>query len=125
VLVRPQLQPAGNQILPPCFKPWFWPATAQVISFMGLTTAGALANVWDANAAGANARMWYFAEAALTVGHAAFVPWIEHKVLRILDNKGDNVQDLTDWLAVNRVQGLTVDLGAWMCCLVAVAKTMA
>lgn len=43
----------------------------------------------------------------------------------IEDNgKGEAVEQQRRWLRVHNVRTLTVDLGAWLACLIAVARTV-
>lgn len=69
---------------------------------------------------------WYAAGAALAVGHVAYVPGVMYKIQAMIEDngKGEAVEQQRRWLRVHNVRTLTVDLGAWLACLIAVARTV-
>ncbi|KAF3769764.1 hypothetical protein M406DRAFT_248376 [Cryphonectria parasitica EP155] len=69
---------------------------------------------------------WYAAGAALAVGHLAFVPGVVYKIKAMIDDngKGEAVEQQRRWLTVHTLRTLTVDLGAWVACVIAVARTV-
>ncbi|KAM0421443.1 hypothetical protein ACHAPT_010797 [Fusarium lateritium] len=69
---------------------------------------------------------WYVAGTALAAGHLLFVPWIAPSCQAIMENgEGTDInQSLDEWLAVNSVRMLSVDLAAWAAFVVAVVKTL-
>lgn len=70
--------------------------------------------------------VFYAAGAALAAAHVAFVPAVMYKIESIVkeNGKGDAVGVQKQWLRVHTIRSLTVDLGAWLACLVAVTKTV-
>lgn len=79
---------------------------------------------------------WYIATAALAVAHLVFVPFVAPAIKYIMEDEGGrsrerkvaepgnrNVDMQKRWLGYNMMRLMTTDLGAWVCCAVAVMKT--
>ncbi|KAK0383541.1 hypothetical protein NLU13_9452 [Sarocladium strictum] len=115
-------------ILPSHFARFFHRGIYGVVGFIGATTwlsGGSAYSLGRGHAAFG----WYMGAATLAVGHLAYVPWIAPRVKKIVettDGEGEGavVDVLREWLGLNYLRMWTTDLGAWVCCLVAVGKTL-
>ncbi|EFQ34564.1 hypothetical protein CGRA01v4_13935 [Colletotrichum graminicola] len=65
---------------------------------------------------------WYIASTALAASHFAFVPIILPKIRGI--QNGALTPGLRRWMRIHIVRSVTVDLLAWITCIVASAKTL-
>lgn len=117
-----------NTILPNHFARFFRKGIYGVITFIGATTWLAGGSAYSVGR-GHAAFGWYVGAATLAVGHLGYVPWVAPRVKKVVDGKeeegDDNAEGLRAWLGVNAVRMWTTDLGAWVCCMAAVMKTLA
>lgn len=73
---------------------------------------------------------WYVGAATLAMGHLAWVPAVAWKLKTMVgEGKAEeegttNTEVLRAWLRVNWWRMVTTDLPAWLCCVVAVTKTL-
>ena len=119
----------STPLVSPYFKAFFRRAIYQVLGFLAVTASTSVANLYTRRAAldaRGSAAWWYTAGALLAGGHLVFVPFIAPSVKDLIEGKdGEEANDTLDrWLSVNAVRGLTVDLGAWVACAIAVGKTL-
>lgn len=131
---RPQTHPHSKGLLPSYFTLCFDEAIVQVFGFLGLTAATSFTNLyWDRNGSltldECGSFWWYAAVAGFSFGHLLYAPLIVGPVLTIKGDreiqKGRDVNGvLGDWLRVNRLRMLTVDLAAWVAAVIAVGKTL-
>lgn len=124
----PETRKQTGLIISPYFKSFFQRAIWQVLGFITVTASTSVLNLYTGrpllNARGSAS--WYMAGATLSAGHLLFVPIIAPKVRDLAeDTKGDSNDSLDRWLSINAVRGLTVDLAAWVACIIAVGKTFA
>ncbi len=75
--------------------------------------------------------MWYWAGLVLTIGHFPFAPWAAPHLSKIgamgREGKVDDKkvwEEMEGFLRAHRWRTWTMNLGAWMCFLVAVVKCM-
>lgn len=126
---HPDLEEQSNAILPLWWQKVFEAHDVErVLLPIAVTAATCLANL-RAHGALLRARgswAWYAAGAVLAVGHVAFVPGVAWKIKAIMEDGGTGraVEEQRRWLRVHAVRSLTVDLGAWVACLVGVLKTV-
>ena len=132
---HPEVRETGaNTYIPVYFRHFFAGGLPMVVSFLTVTTSSIIASVSLSKPLlkARGSLPWYTAGAALALGHLLYVPAVYHKVQAISENKGpdgvpkglSNLDFLGQWLDVNFLRMLTTDLGAWICCFVAVSKTL-
>lgn len=127
--VHPGLEQESKNILPLWWKRVFEIHDIERVLFpLIVTTVASLANIrqYGSLLCAKGSWSWYAAGAALAVGHLAFVPGVMYKIKAMIedDGKGEAVEHQKRWLAVHDLRTLTVGLGAWLACLVAVARTV-
>ncbi len=128
ILARPENRALGNQLLPTYFKTCFKKSVWVVVGFLSITIATSVANL---RLSGPllhenGSYPWYVAGASLALGHLAFFPAIAPSVQALLQDssKGNSIGNLDSWLKVNATRSWTADLGAWVCSIIAVVKTL-
>lgn len=134
IFTLPELEHDSSQYLPKWFTAFFRTGLPSVFSFLSVTLATSILNLriqqkiplllqqW-----GSGSYYWYAAGAALAADYLLFVPAVAPKIQAIVEDKGKgnkSVGELRRWLRVNALRGLTTDLGAWVCCVVAAVKTL-
>ncbi|KAH8177272.1 hypothetical protein LIA77_02354 [Sarocladium implicatum] len=113
-----------NSLLPSHFSRFFNGGIPFVLTFLTATTGLGCASAWSLGRE-SRAFGWYVCGVGLAVGHLGFTPWVAPRIKAIVEDEGkgsngkDNVEVLSEWLAVNRVRMWTTDLGAWVCCAMA------
>ncbi|PSR83581.1 hypothetical protein BD289DRAFT_369833, partial [Coniella lustricola] len=70
--------------------------------------------------------LWCATGVALAIIHLAFVPAVTYKIQSIIENngRGEAVERQRRWSAVHAARRVTVDMGAWLACPVAVTRTV-
>lgn len=129
---------SSNRLLPAYYHQFFTPGLTRVLGFLTVTTSITIYDLisYKPLLKAKGSGWWYVAAASLAVGHLAFVPLVTGPIKSILDDEGGevdlemqkstrktNVDSMKQWLNVNLVRTLTVDLAAWICAGVAVVKT--
>ncbi|KAG5930524.1 hypothetical protein E4U42_007695 [Claviceps africana] len=137
-LTHPELCHRSNALLPAYWRVMFPWGITQVVSLLGATTwASVAAVVWHRSLLQRRGSLvWYAAAAGLAVGHLLFAPLVAPLIKYMMDDEGGrpperkraepgllNVEAQLRWLGYNMTRLLTTDLGAWVCCAVAVGKT--
>ncbi|KAG5977302.1 hypothetical protein E4U55_006892 [Claviceps digitariae] len=137
-LTHPELCHRSNAILPIYWRVMFPWGITQVVSLLGATTwASVGAMVWHRSLLQKRGSLlWYAGAAGLAVAHLLFVPLVAPLIKYMMDDEGGrplewkraepgirNVEAQERWLRYNMTRLLTTDLGAWLCCAVAVGKT--
>ncbi|KZZ98386.1 hypothetical protein AAL_02904 [Moelleriella libera RCEF 2490] len=138
IFTHPELEKRSNSILPAYWRLLFPRGLAQVVSLLGITTWTSIAAiVWNRPLlAKKGALPWYAATAGLALGHLVYVPLVAPLIKYMVDDEGGrslerkreepangNVDAQKKWLGWHMMRTLTTDLGAWLCCVVAVGKT--
>ncbi|KAK4109000.1 hypothetical protein N656DRAFT_783665 [Canariomyces notabilis] len=141
LLNRPENHRARSRaLLPPYFRTFFRRGVGFVVGCLAVTTWSSVANLYVRRPA-LHARQsfwWYVAGAALSSGHLLFVPVIAPSIKAIWDadaGKPETAEGtngagidanaaLDEWLVINKIRSLTVDLAAWVTCVVAVTRTL-
>ncbi|KAI1419262.1 hypothetical protein F5Y12DRAFT_720942 [Xylaria sp. FL1777] len=121
-----ELRPLSNQLLPRYFTSFFARGAPRVLGLL-LTTAVSCGGIlrYSSHARGKGALPWYVAGLSLALSHLAWAPAILPSVRAIeKDAKEKNVAQLDEWLRLHVWRSLTVDLGAWLCCIVATSKLL-
>lgn len=126
---HPDLEKESNAILPLWWKKVFEIHDVERVLFpITVTAVTCLANIrkYSTLLKAKESWAWYVAGAALAAGHVAFVPGVAWKIKAMMDDdgKGQAVVEQRKWLKVHTTRSLTVDLGAWVACLMAVLKTV-
>ncbi|KAI1641218.1 hypothetical protein F4809DRAFT_216543 [Biscogniauxia mediterranea] len=123
-----QVREHSRPMIPIYFKKLFYRALPMVLGFLTVTTSTAVANLYTQRATlqARGSLWWYTAGAALAVSHLGFVPFIAPSVKGMIEasSEDDANKSLDEWLSVNMIRSLTVDLGAWIAVTVAVVKTL-
>lgn len=126
--------PASHRAKSRPFLPSYWQAFFRrgiylVVGCLGATFWSSLANLYVRrpmlHARGSFG--WYAAAAGLAVGHLLFVPAVAPSVKAIWNAEKEGTDAnmaLDEWLGVNRLRMWTVDLAAWVACVVAVTRTL-
>ncbi|KAI0873968.1 hypothetical protein GGS24DRAFT_501319 [Hypoxylon argillaceum] len=115
-----------NQLLPQYFTSFFARGAPRVLGLLATTVISSGAILRHANDTQVNdARLWYIAGLSFAIAHLAWVPSILPPVRAIEnDAKGQNVAHLEHWLRLHAWRSLTVDVGAWICCVVATIRSL-
>ncbi len=125
---RPEIRGLSNQILPAWFGAFFSAGAPRVVGLLAATvlSSGAVLRYSpDGLLRDRGSSRWYLASIAFALGHQLFVPFIIWPIRAIpRDAKDKNVAELQAWLRVHTVRTLTVDIAAWVCCVVAAVKTL-
>ncbi|KAB5540568.1 hypothetical protein GE09DRAFT_260300 [Coniochaeta sp. 2T2.1] len=135
----------SKRLLPPYFRAFFRQGVVFVVACLAVTTWGSVANLYVSGRVLRERGAWwaYVAAATGAVGHLAFVPGVAGSIRRISEADGmeegrkegevDGVEgvdgvdvnaELDEWLGVNWWRMVTVDLGAWVACCVAVGRSL-
>ncbi|KAM0348012.1 hypothetical protein ACHAPU_004515 [Fusarium lateritium] len=121
----------ANTILPGYIANFYGSGPWAVLTFIGLTFSTSVANIWSDHALlqSRGSLVWYGWSAALAMGHLAYVPAVAWKLKALWEDRcavegTDNVGMLERWMAVNNTRMFTTDLGAWICAVVAISKTL-
>ncbi|KAG5935651.1 hypothetical protein E4U59_005440 [Claviceps monticola] len=137
-LTHPELCQRSNAILPTYWRVMFPLGITQVVLLLGTTTSASVgAIVWHKDLLQRRGSLlWYAGAAGFAVGHLLFAPLVAPLIKYMMDDEGGrplerkraepgdrNVEAQQRWLGYNMVRLLTTDLGAWVCCAVAVGKT--
>ncbi|KAI0966355.1 hypothetical protein F4678DRAFT_450015 [Xylaria arbuscula] len=121
-----ELRGHSNQLLPKYFSSFFARGTPRVLGLLLTTSVSCGAILRYSSAAlmrDTGAFPWYVAGLSLAVSHLAWAPAILPPVRAIeKDAREKNVVQLDAWLRLHVWRSLTVDLGAWVCCIVATIK---
>ncbi|OIW32346.1 hypothetical protein CONLIGDRAFT_266872 [Coniochaeta ligniaria NRRL 30616] len=130
LLNRPDTRQHSRPLLPAFFRSFFREGVVFVVAMLAVTTWGSVANLY-VNRPSLSARGsfgWYVAGAVLSSSHLLFVPGVAPSIKRITGAEAGGEEDvnadLDEWLGVNKVRMLTVDLAAWVACVVAVGKSL-
>lgn len=134
ILTRPPVDhDQADAILPAYITGFFGSGPWAVVSLVGATFWSSLAAVWLERPLlrGRGSTALYAGAAALAAGHLVYVPAVAWKLKSLMDDDTaaaeegtDNVGMLRRWLGVNRTRMLTTDVGAWLCAVVAVSRTL-
>ncbi|SPN98658.1 related to integral membrane protein [Cephalotrichum gorgonifer] len=122
------LRKENKSAVSPYFKIFFCRGLPIVLSLLSATTSTTVANLYTQPSSLRNkgAYSWYMAAAIFSASHILFVPFVPGSVKRLVENEKDTDANdtLDEWLSVNALRGLTVDLVAWVACVVAVGKSL-
>jgi len=130
ILNRPENRKLSKPLLPSYFNTFFHKGVWIVLGCLAVTSSTSVANLYTQRSVlrARDSFWWYVGGAALSIGHLLFVPLIAPSVQRTVEAKPDSEPDanasLDDWLSINFVRMVTVDLAAWLAVGVAVVKTL-
>lgn len=130
LLNRPETRQQSRPLLPAYFRSLFRQGVVFVVAMLAVTTWSSVANLYAGRPSlrAKGSLWWYVAGAALSSSHLLFIPGIAPSVKRIWEAKGGDGEDvngaLDEWLGVNKLRMLTVDLAAWVACVVAAGKSL-
>ncbi|KAI1316783.1 hypothetical protein F5Y16DRAFT_414701 [Xylariaceae sp. FL0255] len=117
-----ELKPLSNQLLPRYFTAFFSRGVPRVLGLLAATTfsCGAILRSSSGMLKASGAYSWYIGGLCLALAHLAWVPFIVGPVQAIeKDAKEHNVTHLDNWLRLHVWRTLTVDICAWICCIMA------
>lgn len=125
---KPELRAKSNDLLPTYFRFFFRGGVTRVLVLISLTLSSSFATCFvnhDSHWANGSLR-WYTAGMALAASHLAFVPAVAPKIQAIIEDSsnGQSTNDLDEWLKIHTWRGLTVDLAAWACFVVATVRNL-
>ncbi|KAI1746039.1 hypothetical protein F4680DRAFT_442308 [Xylaria scruposa] len=128
VFCQAEVKGLSNQILPRYFTSFFNRGVPRVLGLLA-TTVLSCAAILRYSASGflreQGAFPWYVAGLSLAVGHMAWAPSILPPVKAMEhDAKDKNIAHLEKWLRLHVWRSLTVDIGAWICCVVGTVKSL-
>ncbi|MCJ1453598.1 hypothetical protein MMC28_003945 [Mycoblastus sanguinarius] len=116
----------ANNLLPRWFNICLKRALRVIVTLYPLSITFAVANIYTGmQKESSNASLWYWSGMAFTVGHFLF----GKKAIRLLDaietdqSKGNSTTDMREWLGMNLVRSLAVDLPAWLSFLMAAMES--
>lgn len=118
-----------NHILPPYFGEFLERGLFRVggwllASIFSTAVILVMSSEDDGNLQRCGSYRWYLAGAGFAASHLAFAPFIIPHIRSIIrDSKDKNAHHLHKWLRIHVARSLTSDVAAWICFLVAVAKT--
>ncbi|KAI0406771.1 hypothetical protein F4802DRAFT_595778 [Xylaria palmicola] len=125
---KPESRVPANQILPHYFVSFFNRGLPRVIGLLAITASscGAVLRYGPAaHLSDTGAYPWYIAGMLFAIAHVAWGPFVLVPVRAIgNDAREKNIVHLEDWLRLHVWRSLTVDIGAWICCLVATVKLL-
>ncbi|KAI5917440.1 hypothetical protein F4810DRAFT_45541 [Camillea tinctor] len=123
-----QVREHSRPMLPSYFKNFFYKGLPMVLGFLTVTTSTSITNLLAQRTRliARRSGWWYVAGASLALSHLAFAPFIAPKIQAVIEasSEDDTNKILDEWLSINMVRSLTVDLGAWLALTVAVVKTL-
>ncbi|RGP79955.1 hypothetical protein FLONG3_1899 [Fusarium longipes] len=121
----------ANEIIPGYITNFYNSGIWTVLTFLGITVTTSIANIWSDRALleSRGSLFWYGWSAALALGHLGYAPAVAWKLKALWEDNcavegTDNVGMLERWVTVNNTRMFTTDLGAWICAVVAVSKTL-
>ncbi|KAI1383550.1 putative integral membrane protein [Hypoxylon trugodes] len=124
---KPDLRGLSNELLPSYFTSFFNRGAPRVLALLTTTviSCGSILR-YSPSTILRDSAPWYIAGLSFALGHQVFVPFILPSIQAIKnDGKEKNVAELESWLRVHTWRSLTVDLAAWVCCIVAASKSLA
>ena len=114
--LHPSYRSEANQFFPRWFKICLQRALWPIATLYPLSILSSATNIYLLDPKSADARLWYWSGLAFTTGHFLF----GKKAKRLLDeiqndkSKGKSTEDMREWLDMNFVRSLTVDLLGWV-----------
>ncbi|KAI1662331.1 putative integral membrane protein [Daldinia decipiens] len=125
---KPDLRLLSNQLLPSYFTTFFNRGVPRVLGLLSATvfSCGAILRYSPGTILrDRGAHPWYTAGLLFALGHLIWAPFIIPPIRALRgDAKGKNVAELERWLYIHVWRSLTVDLAAWVCCIVATHKLL-
>jgi hypothetical protein len=125
---RPENRTKSRPLLPSYFDTFFRRGVVFVVGCLSVTACASVANLYvrKPTLVARQSGWWYVGSGALSLAHLLFVPRIAPSVKATLeaDREGtDPNASLDEWLRINRIRMLTVDVGAWVASVAAVVST--
>ena len=128
ILNHTEIRKQSKPLLSSYFKIFFRSGVVFVLGCLIASTATGIANIYTqrADLEVKDSFWWYTAGAALAASHLVYVPMISPSIqaLREPRSNTDVNKSLDEWLSINLLRTVTVDLGAFLAFFVAVAKTL-
>lgn len=122
-----ELRHKTKPLIQPLFTRFFNRGVIIVVSGIAVSFWSGLANLYVRRAAlqSRGSFWWYVAGTVGALSHLTFVPLVAPSIKDITaaTEGTDPNERLDDWIAVNNIRTLTVDLFAWAAFAVAVGKT--
>lgn len=128
----------ANKIIPSYFGYFFERGVFGVLALLGVTCSASVGAIYYAKPLleEKGTLWWYGGAASMAVAHLLFSPWVIPSIKALDaakatsdkagqdDGQETNAKHLEEWLRVNFVRTVTVDLAAFLCAFIAVGKTM-
>ncbi|KAL7619781.1 hypothetical protein AAE478_010323 [Parahypoxylon ruwenzoriense] len=124
---KPDLKALSNKLLPSYFTTFFNRGAPRVVALLATTvfSCGTILR-YSPSTILRDSVPWYIAGLSFALGHQVWMPFILPSIRAIKgDAKENNVVELEHWLRIHTCRSLTVDLAAWICCIVATVKSLA
>lgn len=123
---EPETRRHSKAMLPAYFTTFFKRGVVFVVSMLAMTTWGSVANLYSDRTTlrSKGSLWWYMGGAAFSTGHLLFIPFVAPSVAAVTQGEGDVNDRLDEWLSVNKLRMVTVDLAAWVALGVAVGRTL-
>ena len=126
--LHPPYRSEANILLPRWFAHFLKGGFPFILVFYPGTAALAIANLCVGKGTDeySKASLWYWGGFLGTVGHFFFATWAI-RLLRAVsrdESKGKSTENLRRWLDMNYWRSISVDMGGWLCYLVAVLMVM-
>ncbi|KAH9905361.1 hypothetical protein F4778DRAFT_705269 [Xylariomycetidae sp. FL2044] len=115
-----EMKSLSNQVIPPYFTAFFKRGVPRALGLLATTTLSCASILRYSSEVSREkgAFPWYVAALALAVSHLAWAPSVIPHVKAIEnDAKEKNLVHLEHWLRLHVWRSLTVDIGAWICCV--------
>ncbi|KID74206.1 uncharacterized protein G6M90_00g081610 [Metarhizium brunneum] len=128
IMNRPENRAKSKPLLQSYFNTFFYRGLPFVVGAIGVSTWSGVGNLFAQRSVlqSRQSFWWYAAGTIAAASHLLFVPLIAPSVRDMMDGKEqtDANDCLDEWLRVNNVRTLTVDLLAWGAFMVAAGKTL-
>ncbi|KAK1569734.1 uncharacterized protein LY79DRAFT_594715 [Colletotrichum navitas] len=125
IFLNKKVEPNTKDVLTPYWNRMIETVVPAIIAPLLVTVASTtaiLSTTSEELLRGKGSFSWYIASTALAASHFAFVPIILPKIRSI--QNGALTPGLRRWMRIHIVRSVTVDLLAWITCIVASAKTL-
>jgi hypothetical protein len=129
ILNRGKPREHSGRLLPAYFKTFFQRGVVFVVACLAATTWTSIGNLYVRRSAlhVKQSFWWYAAGAVFSASHLLFVPLVAPPIQAIVGAEKDASDPnalLDKWLSFNWIRMVTVDLAAWVACVVATTKSL-
>lgn len=120
-MLAPRLKSQSTALIPPFIDTYMLRGGLTIFTLYPGTLILALFNTWLAG----DSRFWYGLGATCTIGHFLFAKWAVGLLEEMRGDKAGRGRDyMREWVKMNVVRTISVDVVGWTCYLIAVLKAM-